>query len=162
MSLSLQHQPLIMEGESICVIGQMTGSSKGLWQLSHLVKEALSLASSLNISFFWIPGEANSMVDGLARGVHRESMQLGNEWYLHYVVIFYGVPFFLFFLSFFLPPLFIYVLLMVFPSLFLILINLSSYLSKLKIYIKKERMVTNCVQTRMVRSIMWLGETNRH
>lgn len=67
-----------MEGDSLCVIGWLTESSKGPWRLPHLVKKAFFIASSLNISFIWIPREANSTGDGLAkRGVHRDFMYFG-------------------------------------------------------------------------------------
>lgn len=60
------------------VIKWLSGQG-GAWRLSHAIKEAIFLASSLNISFKWIPREANEVADGLAtRGVQKESTFVGS------------------------------------------------------------------------------------
>lgn len=46
---------LVVEGDSAIVIGQMKSGNLGPWRISHLIKEAVFLTSTLNISFFWIP-----------------------------------------------------------------------------------------------------------
>lgn len=61
----------MVEGDSTAVISWMNSEKKGPWRLSNLLKEAVFLVSSLNISSKWIPRKANEVADGLAkRGVH--------------------------------------------------------------------------------------------
>lgn len=68
-----------VEGDSAIVIGWMAFRSNDLWKLSHIIKEAAFLASSLNISFKWIPREANEGADRLVkRGVAKASIYVGS------------------------------------------------------------------------------------
>lgn len=61
------------------VISWLESDRKGPWRLSHLVKQVYFFASSVNISFKWIPRKANLMADVLAkRRVVRESTFTSN------------------------------------------------------------------------------------
>lgn len=62
-----------VEGDLAVVIEWMRRGGGGPWRLSHAIKEAVFLASSLNNSFKWIPRKANAVANGLAkRGVQKE------------------------------------------------------------------------------------------
>lgn len=61
------HIPLVVEGDLAIAIEWMKSGSPGPWRISHLIKETVFLASTLNISFSWIPREANFVADGLAK-----------------------------------------------------------------------------------------------
>lgn len=50
----------------------MKSGNLGTWRISHPIKETVFLASTLNISFIWIPREANFVVDGLAKGGYQK------------------------------------------------------------------------------------------
>lgn len=74
----LNHQTLCVEGDSVIVIGWLKNGKNGSWRLSHLLRDVVFLVSSLNISFKWIPREANSIADGLAkRGVLKQTIFMG-------------------------------------------------------------------------------------
>lgn len=52
--LGLHQRPIEVEGDSSCIITWMYRRSLCPSRLSHIVKEALFIASSLNISFNWL------------------------------------------------------------------------------------------------------------
>lgn len=79
-SKGLYSTPIVMEGDSANVIRWIKNESPGPWRLFHLLKEVAFLVSSLNISFRWIPREANEVIDGLAkRGVDKEDVDVGSS-----------------------------------------------------------------------------------
>lgn len=68
-----------VEGDSAVVIGWMGRGSPDLWRLSHILKQVAFLVSSLNVSFNWIPREANAVVDRLAKkGVAKDCIFMGS------------------------------------------------------------------------------------
>lgn len=68
-----------VERDSAVVIGWMRSGSPGSWRLSHIIKEAAFLVSSLNISFRWIMREADEGADKLAkRGVEKDFIFVGS------------------------------------------------------------------------------------
>lgn len=78
-SKGLASHNIEVEGDSAVVIGWMVHGSCGPWKLSYIIKEVVFLASSLNISFKWVPRETNEEVDRLAkRGVDKESTFVGS------------------------------------------------------------------------------------
>lgn len=77
-SKELMDKTITIEGDSANVIGWMKNGKPGPWRISHLIKEAVFLASSINILFAWIPREANSVANGLAKkGVNKEVLFMG-------------------------------------------------------------------------------------
>lgn len=75
----IKDQEVEVEGDLVIVIGWMHRGKGGPWKLSHTIKEAVFLVSSLNISFKWIPREGNEMADRLTkRGVEKNSIFVGS------------------------------------------------------------------------------------
>lgn len=66
---------LHVEGDSVLVIGWMNRGGGGPWRLRHFLLENCSVAISMNTLFHWIPREANSLADSLAKsGVSRDRL----------------------------------------------------------------------------------------
>lgn len=75
----LSSSAVVVDGDSAIVIRWMSKESKGPWRLTHLLKEATFLVSPLNISFNWIPREANELADRLENwGVDKEDIVVGS------------------------------------------------------------------------------------